>query len=356
MRAQHVAADLSLESTRVQARCDGPAEADRAPPQTDRSGRGDDADEPAADPRTTAPPRPLRSPPRRRRRLSVSGTDPPTTAAPPKQYGPSVLTWSAPRSFALPAGTSTLLAITAHNPTDGTVTLPHPLSCTPRLDHAEMCPEMVQLIGAGQSASANYTIDASGVAKGRYTLDDRGRPDGCGDRQLTRQGVTGQEDASALADEPATLTRRVPAPDTELLPGGDRVLEAGLAHAAGAHRSLWPLRPGPRRPRGRRRPGPRPCTVLVPARSTCSFPYLPSGLLRRDSPTIGGPEGRVEPSGRDVRPGARAPGEAPAARTMPDGRRPAAPPSGARAPPSRWPARPPRPGCSCISRAFTPSR
>ena len=129
---------------------------------------------PTNPPRTalTAPPASVATP--ATPRLSVSGTDPPTTAALPKQYGPSVLTWSAPRSFALPAGTSKLLAITAHNPTGGTVTLPHPLSCAPRLDHGEMCPEMVQLIGAGQSASANYTIDASGVAKGRYTLDIEG--------------------------------------------------------------------------------------------------------------------------------------------------------------------------------------
>jgi hypothetical protein len=103
-------------------------------------------------------------------RISVSVTDPPTTSAPPKQYGPSVLTWTAPRSFALPAGTIKMLPITAHNPTDGTVTLPHPLSCAPRLDHGEMCPEMVQLIAGGQSASATYTIEASGMAKGHYTL------------------------------------------------------------------------------------------------------------------------------------------------------------------------------------------
>lgn len=129
---------------------------------------------PTSPPRTalTAPPASVAAP--ATPRLSVSGTAPPTTAAPPKQYGPAALTWSAPRSFELAAGTSKLLAITAHNPTDGTVTLPHPLSCAPRLDHGEMCPEMVQLVGAGQAASANYTIDASGVAKGHYTLDIEG--------------------------------------------------------------------------------------------------------------------------------------------------------------------------------------
>jgi hypothetical protein len=129
---------------------------------------------PTSPPRTAiiAPPASVASP--ATPRLGVSGTEPPTTAAPAQQYGPSVLTWSAPGSFALPAGTSKLLAVTAHNPTGGTVTLPHPLSCAPRLDHGEMCPEMVQLVGAGQSASASYTIDASGVAKGRYTLDIEG--------------------------------------------------------------------------------------------------------------------------------------------------------------------------------------
>jgi hypothetical protein len=98
----------------------------------------------------------------------------PTTAAPPKQYGPSVLTWDAPRSLSIAAGKSATLPVTAHNPTDGTVTLPYPLSCTPRLDNGEMCPAMVQLIGAGQSASTRFTIEARGVAKGKYTLKIEG--------------------------------------------------------------------------------------------------------------------------------------------------------------------------------------
>jgi hypothetical protein len=98
----------------------------------------------------------------------------PTTAAPPKQYGPSVLTWDAPRSLAIAAGKSATLPVTAHNPTDGTVTLPYPLSCTPRLDNGEMCPAMVQFIGAGQSASTRFTIDARGFAKGKYTLKIEG--------------------------------------------------------------------------------------------------------------------------------------------------------------------------------------
>ena len=95
-------------------------------------------------------------------------------SAPPKQYGPSVLTWDAPRALAIAAGKTATLPVTAHNRTDGTVTLPYPLSCTPRLDNGEMCPAMVQLIGAGQSASTRFTIDGRGFAKGRYTLKIEG--------------------------------------------------------------------------------------------------------------------------------------------------------------------------------------
>ena len=117
---------------------------------------------PASGPAQTSPPPPPPAPPA------------PTTAPPPKQYGATVLTWDAPRSLTVAAGKTAPLVVTAHNPTDGTVTLPHPLACTPRLDHGEVCPEMVQLISPGQSASAKYVIDASGIAKGRYTLTIEG--------------------------------------------------------------------------------------------------------------------------------------------------------------------------------------
>jgi len=99
---------------------------------------------------------------------------PPTTAPEPKQYGASVLTWDAPRTLSVAAGHTAALAVTAHNPSDGIVNLAHPLSCTPRLDHSEMCPEMVQQIASGQSASAQYTIDAKGIAKGTYSLSIEG--------------------------------------------------------------------------------------------------------------------------------------------------------------------------------------
>jgi hypothetical protein len=99
---------------------------------------------------------------------------PAPTVALPKQYGPSVLTWNAPKHLSVPAGKTATLTVTAHNPTDGIVNLPHPLSCTPRLDDTGVCPEMVQTIPAGGSASAQYTIDAQGIAPGRYTLNIEG--------------------------------------------------------------------------------------------------------------------------------------------------------------------------------------
>ena len=98
----------------------------------------------------------------------------PTTVAPPKQYGASALTWDAPRTLSVGAGRSNTLVVTARNPTDGIVDLPHPLSCTPRLDHREVCPETVQQIASGQSASARYTIDAHGIAPGTYSLSIEG--------------------------------------------------------------------------------------------------------------------------------------------------------------------------------------
>jgi hypothetical protein len=97
----------------------------------------------------------------------------PTVAA-VAQYGASVLTWTAPSTLTVASGKTAPLAVTAHNPTNGTVTLPHPLACTPRLDHTGVCAEMVQLIGAGQSASAQYTIDAKGIAPGKYSLSIEG--------------------------------------------------------------------------------------------------------------------------------------------------------------------------------------
>jgi hypothetical protein len=98
----------------------------------------------------------------------------PTTLAPPKQYGPSALTWTAPRSMTIVAGTTAVLSVAAHNGTDGTVTLPHPLSCTPRLDHGEICAQVVQVLASRASAGAQYTIDAHDVVAGHYSLTIEG--------------------------------------------------------------------------------------------------------------------------------------------------------------------------------------
>jgi hypothetical protein len=72
------------------------------------------------------------------------------------------------------AGTTRSVTVAAHNPTDGVVTLAHPLSCTPRLDHGEMCAQVVQTIASGRSAGATYVIDARDVAPGHYTLNVEG--------------------------------------------------------------------------------------------------------------------------------------------------------------------------------------
>jgi hypothetical protein len=123
----------------------------------------------------TAPPATVATTPRNQVVPPASVATPPpvitpTTPAPPKQYGTSVLTWNAPGRLTVASGHAATFSVTAHNPTDGTVTLPHPLSCTPRLDHGEMCSQVVQIIAAGGSASAGYTIDAHGVAAGSYQL------------------------------------------------------------------------------------------------------------------------------------------------------------------------------------------
>lgn len=99
-----------------------------------------------------------------------AGPAPTVPLAQPKQYGPSALTWNAPRTMTIAAGKSAPLTVVAVNHTDGVVNLPHPLSCTPRLDHSEVCTEMLQTIPAGGSATATYTIDTNGISPGTYTL------------------------------------------------------------------------------------------------------------------------------------------------------------------------------------------
>jgi hypothetical protein len=93
-----------------------------------------------------------------------------TLPPPPPPFGASVLTWTAPTSIDIAAGASASLTVRAHNPTGRAVSLDHPLACTPRLDHSEVCADVVQSIPAGASVTVRYTIDAAGFAPGKYTL------------------------------------------------------------------------------------------------------------------------------------------------------------------------------------------
>jgi hypothetical protein len=101
---------------------------------------------------------------------AVTATLPP----PPPPFGAKSLTWTAPRTLTIPAGGTAPLSVLAYNPTGRSVSLSHPLSCTPRLDHGEVCADVVQLIGSHRSAGAHYTIDATGVVAGSYTLTIEG--------------------------------------------------------------------------------------------------------------------------------------------------------------------------------------
>jgi hypothetical protein len=94
----------------------------------------------------------------------------PTAAPQPQTSPPSALQWTAPASISVKHGAKTTIHVTAHNPTKGTITLPNPLSCAPTLDNSGFCVEMAQLVQPGASASATYTIDATNVAPGHYTL------------------------------------------------------------------------------------------------------------------------------------------------------------------------------------------
>jgi hypothetical protein len=87
----------------------------------------------------------------------------------------SVLAWRAtPASLTIPTGETATVTVSAHNTGPGVVALPHPLSCAPRLQHDEMCEQSVQRILPGATATAQYTIDAAGVAAGSYRLNVEG--------------------------------------------------------------------------------------------------------------------------------------------------------------------------------------
>jgi len=79
-----------------------------------------------------------------------------------------------PTSVQVTAGETIPVAVSARNPSNGVVTLAHPLGCTPRLDHTEICAQTVELVGPGQTVNARYTIDARGITPGSYTLNIEG--------------------------------------------------------------------------------------------------------------------------------------------------------------------------------------
>jgi len=101
---------------------------------------------------------------------AVTATLPPA----PPPFGASALTWTAPKSLVIVAGATAPLNVQAYNPTGRSASLSHPLSCTPRLDHSEVCADIVQLIPSHRSATAHYTIDAGGFPAGNYTLTIQG--------------------------------------------------------------------------------------------------------------------------------------------------------------------------------------
>jgi hypothetical protein len=99
-------------------------------------------------------------------------TTPVATTPPPGS--PSDLQWTAPASLRIKTGTSVTITVKATNPARGVVTLPTPLSCAPTLDNSGMCVQTTQEIAAGQSASAQWKIDAAGIAPGTYTMNPAG--------------------------------------------------------------------------------------------------------------------------------------------------------------------------------------
>jgi hypothetical protein len=111
----------------------------------------------------------------------------PTTPAPTPAYPPSVLTWQfTPAALTVKAGGHTTVSATVLNPTDGNVTLGHPLSCAPVITPENggaaigngVCVQMAQVMTPLQTLTQQYTIyatstgDASGnpLAVGRYKV------------------------------------------------------------------------------------------------------------------------------------------------------------------------------------------
>ena len=103
-----------------------------------------------------------------------SATTPPTAAPGLTEFPLSAIQWTAPASVTIAHNASTTITVIAHNPTNGTITLPHPLACAPTLRGDGMCTEMAQILAPGESATAHYKIDGSDVPPGDYTLDVEG--------------------------------------------------------------------------------------------------------------------------------------------------------------------------------------
>jgi hypothetical protein len=92
-----------------------------------------------------------------------------------------VLQWSAtPNALTIPAGRHATLTAHVVNPSNGTVTLGHPLSCPPTLRDSKghvvgsaVCTEMAQLLAPHEQLTQRYVITAASdgvaLAPGVYT-------------------------------------------------------------------------------------------------------------------------------------------------------------------------------------------
>ncbi len=93
----------------------------------------------------------------------------------PKTSPVSALVWTGKHSVDVPLNGTTTITITVSNPTDGTVTLPHQLSCpsTWILTDAPVCAEVTQQIAPHASLTTKLTIDATGATAGTYSLYEK---------------------------------------------------------------------------------------------------------------------------------------------------------------------------------------
>jgi hypothetical protein len=111
----------------------------------------------------------------------LPGAPPPVITAPPPAAGTtvpapktspvSVLRWSAsPASLTVRSGESATVVVTVHNPSDGAVTLPLPLSCNPTIDGSGVCPQVTDTVAPRAQRAQMYVVDATNVAPGNYAL------------------------------------------------------------------------------------------------------------------------------------------------------------------------------------------